>query len=606
MNKPALFFLISILFTCTHKEDSFIRDNPLDSGGMNWNPPEVTLMSNTSININDTLKVKAVAEDNGEITAYIWARNGIIFSDTTDTGMLHVTYTKSGRSVIRVKVLDDDGLVSRVDSCVVSVTLDAPVLEPASDTAVNINITKSVEITVVASDTNATGKIKRYYWDTGADGWDDSTKSSKYTVKTEGTGIVTVWWGARDDDGIFSFDTFTVDFVNRKPGQPRLTAPKDYLGWVNYNWINNKGTLPLTMSAYDPDSLEDTLTFSLLTGTQADTLFDVYTGTDTIFNLRNVGLSERVYYRLIVRDVCGDSAVSSGSFLSPDSSLPPEGMVYITGGTFLMGSLDGEDNEKPVHRVTLSDFLMGATEVTEQQFTDLMLSTYGTPEYYHDPCFTYMFGASGVEDPIPASDVSWYEAVLYCNALTKANGSSDTVYSYSSPLLEDITVDLSKNGYRLPTEAQWEYACHAGTTSEYFWEGEGKVGDYAWYQANSSYNCKDADLNPYDCAFRLNDVGTKEPNAFGLYDMIGSVLEWCNDWYGMYEYGEQTDPQGPESGVYKVTRGGHFMSLCSSNWGCELRSSNRYTGYHFYRDSPLCPLVDDYSVQGLRVVLPAQ
>jgi len=101
--------------------------------------------------------------------------------------------------------------------------------------------------------------------------------------------------------------------------------------------------------------------------------------------------------------------------------------------------------------------------------------------------------------------------------------------------------------YRLPTEAEWEYACRAGTTTRFsFGEDESRLGDYAWYSGNSS---------PYG----KKDVGTKLPNAWGLHDMHGNVYEWCQDWYGNYSNGAQIDPTGPASGHYRVKRGGSFI-----------------------------------------------
>ena len=257
---------------------------------------------------------------------------------------------------------------------------------------------------------------------------------------------------------------------------------------------------------------------------------------------------------------------------------PSAGMVQITGGTFQMGSTTGDAEEAPVHTVTVSDFWLDTTEVTQKQYGDLMSSTYIG---FTAPSWSSSYGLG---DNNPAYYVNWYDAVLYCNARTKASGSSDTVYSYTSISgtpgndceLSGLSIDLSKQGYRLPTEAEWEYACRGGTTTDYYW-GSNSAGDYAWYLSNSGSS--------------THPVAQKLPNAYGLYDMSGNVWEWCNDWYGSYDSGSATNPTGPSSGSYRVRRGGSWHINASF-----LRSAFRF----YYRPDI------EYSYFGFRVVLPAQ
>jgi formylglycine-generating enzyme required for sulfatase activity len=153
----------------------------------------------------------------------------------------------------------------------------------------------------------------------------------------------------------------------------------------------------------------------------------------------------------------------------------------------------------------------------------------------------------------PVEQVTWYDAVLYCNARSKRDG-LEPVYQYASIKKGDdgeciglvkLTIDFSKNGYRLPTEAEWEYACRAGTTTEYYW-GDDMDGAYAW--------CENA-------GGKTQPVGTKKPNAWGLYDMIGNVWEWCHDWYAedYYAGSRVKNPRGPnKKGVCRVIRGGSW------------------------------------------------
>jgi len=196
-------------------------------------------------------------------------------------------------------------------------------------------------------------------------------------------------------------------------------------------------------------------------------------------------------------------------------------MILISGGTFQMGSNNGRDNEKPVHTVTVASFYMSKYPVTNKEYTlykPEAISFESKPAY-------------------PVNCVNWYNAVEYCNWLSDRDGLS-RCYRGSG---DNIKMDLSKNGYRLPTEAEWEYACRAGTTTEYYW-GDKMDGDYCWYLDNPKN--------------WINPVGQKNANSFGLYDMSGNVWEWCWDLYDKdyYKNSPSKNPTGPSSGSGRVER----------------------------------------------------
>lgn len=193
-------------------------------------------------------------------------------------------------------------------------------------------------------------------------------------------------------------------------------------------------------------------------------------------------------------------------------------LKMIPAGTFTMG--EGDD----AHQVTLTQsFRIGVHEVTQEQYERVMSSN---PSYFKGP-------------QNPVTSVTWDDAVKFCEKL--------------SALPEE---KAAGRVYRLPTEAEWEYACRAGTTTKYsFGDIEGALGDYAWYRANSGG--------------KTHRVGAKRRNPWGLYDMRGNVWEWCQDWYGDYPKGAVTDPTGAESGSYRVRRGGSWdytAELCRSAW----------------------------------------
>jgi len=236
-------------------------------------------------------------------------------------------------------------------------------------------------------------------------------------------------------------------------------------------------------------------------------------------------------------------------------------MISIQAGTFTMGSPTTEPNrqsDETQHSVTLSSFSISKYQVTQAQWVDVM----GASE---DRTTTIC----GKGNNYPVYYVSWYDAIVFCNKLSIKEG-LNPVYSISEktnpsewgtiPTSSDTTwnaavMDKSKNGYRLPTEAEWEYACRAGTTTAYN-TGNTISDNTGWYERNSGS--------------KAHEVGKKPANAWGLYDMHGNVWEWCWDWYGSYSSGSQIDPLGASSGTYRVGHGGGWYESAEN-----LRSAYR-------------------------------
>jgi len=220
-------------------------------------------------------------------------------------------------------------------------------------------------------------------------------------------------------------------------------------------------------------------------------------------------------------------------------------MVFVPGGSFQMGDTTGggEDSERPVHTVTLSAFSIGKYEVTQSLYQSV---TWNNP--------------SNIKSGnLPVHNVYWYEALDFCNKLSEKDGlipyyiinktvdSDPNNQSRYDRLKWLITQNVSANGYRLPTEAEWEYAAKGGNGSpgNYKYAGSNDVNEVAWYEDNSGS--------------KTHVVGTKKPNSLNIYDMSGNVLEWCWDWYGSYSSSAQTDPQGASSGSGRVCRGGYWL-----------------------------------------------
>lgn len=197
-------------------------------------------------------------------------------------------------------------------------------------------------------------------------------------------------------------------------------------------------------------------------------------------------------------------------------------MKLVEGGTFQMGSSDSnaKSDEKPVHGVTLGNYYIGETEVTQVLWKAVMGSN---PSHFKG-------------DNFPVNQVSWNDCQEFISKLNQKTGQN----------------------FRLPTEAEWEYAARGGKKSNgYKYSGSNTIGNVAW--------------NTEDNSETIHMVKTKSPNELGLYDMSGNVREWCQDWYGLYSSSSQTNPTGPSSGIARVLRGGD----CGSDaWGCRVLLRN--------------------------------
>jgi formylglycine-generating enzyme required for sulfatase activity len=235
--------------------------------------------------------------------------------------------------------------------------------------------------------------------------------------------------------------------------------------------------------------------------------------------------------------------------VAPPERITPTEMVRINGGTFTMGSPAKEpgrsDSEGPQRQVTVSSFFMGKYEVTQKEYQEVM----GTnPSNFKG-------------DNLPVENVSWFDAVEYCNKRSQREGLTPA-YTINGT---NVTWNRSANGYRLPTEAEWEYACRAGTTTAYN-TGANIDNNTGWYKDNSNNT--------------THPVGQNPANAWGLNDMHGNVWEWCLDWYGRYSSNAQTDPIGASSGANRVIRGGCWNT--SAQYVRSANRNNRYTPSNRY------------------------
>ncbi|MBN2328278.1 MAG: formylglycine-generating enzyme family protein [Candidatus Omnitrophica bacterium] len=229
----------------------------------------------------------------------------------------------------------------------------------------------------------------------------------------------------------------------------------------------------------------------------------------------------------------------------PEGAKPLE-MIWIPPGMFQMGSPEneiGRSNDETRHSVSITrGFYLGKYEITQAQWQAVMNASPSN--------------SKGINKPVET--ISWIDANAFVDKLNKMN----------------------QGTFRLPTEAEWEYACRAGTATRFYWGEDSsytEIGNYAWYDLNAGLS--------------LQEVGVKLPNAWGLYDMIGNVFEWCSDYYGEYPTGLQIDPSGPSKGAARVRRGGSWLTLkesCRSAARGSLTAymKSQYIGVRILREHP--------------------
>ena len=292
-----------------------------------------------------------------------------------------------------------------------------------------------------------------------------------------------------------------------------------------------------------------------------------------------------------------DFALMAAQWLTGDPCIP-EDMVRIPGGTFQMGDSlgDGWSGELPVHTVTVDSFYMGRCEVSNRQYCDYLNSAIGSTIYvlggvvygsgnnqgYCDTStsssysqIAYSGGVFSVRTKNgrdmsndPMVEVSWYGSVAYCNWRSQQEGKQQC-YDLST-----WACDFGKHGYRLATEAEWEYAARGGLSGRRFPWGDtithSQANYYSYWEGGHPYYSYDVspsegyhptwdDVYPY-----TSPGGSFAANNYGLYDMAGNVWEWCNDWYGSYSSASQTNPTGPITGSYRVLRGGGWYHVAYS------------------------------------------
>jgi sulfatase modifying factor 1 len=236
-------------------------------------------------------------------------------------------------------------------------------------------------------------------------------------------------------------------------------------------------------------------------------------------------------------------------------------LFLIPKGKFQMGSSDGSLNERPVHEVNVSAFYIGETEVSFGEWQEVM-------EWAKVNGYDFSRGGRGTSAKHPVTNVSWYDVVKWCNAKSQKEGltpcykASGEIYRKGEE--NKVTCDWNTNGYRLPTEAEWEKAARGGLVGKKYPDGDSLTKSDANIEGSGTM-----------------EVGKYSANGYGLYDMAGNVLEWCWDWYGT-PYAGRDDPRGPSSGLYRVLRGGSWYKGTANARNAERNNSTPSSEGDYY------------------------
>ena len=245
-----------------------------------------------------------------------------------------------------------------------------------------------------------------------------------------------------------------------------------------------------------------------------------------------------------------------------DPAKVQDGFLPVSGGTFLMGSPESENwriHDETQHEVTVSPFYVDACEATQEEYERL---TGSNPSYFKG-------------DKLPVENISWLDAIAFANAKSKEEGLTPA-YTVTQ---EGVSWDMSADGYRLPTEAEWEYACRAGTMTPFNTERSMDAteanfyGHYPYEIEENYFNDSVLEARPGEYRQTTIEVGSFEPNSWGLYDCHGNVNEWCWDYYGEYNENDSADPAGAKTGTRHVYRGGGWNDFAKN-----MRSAYRAAG----------------------------
>ncbi len=378
--------------------------------------------------------------------------------------------------------------------------------------------------------------------------------------------------GTYSSDTTYSFRLKYKSSVNQSIYTMPVSQKLSFLAPINLQ-ITSMTTVQVGLRWSDNSTFETSFEVEQSTDGNRYSLAKVVGPNETSTTIAATFDSATIYYfRVQAKTVINKSGYSNVASRRMSSLID---MVLVQGSTFQMGSSDVLDiGASPPHSVTVGSFVIDKYEITNEKWTDIR--NWGLNHGYTDLTSGGTWNLHGTNNPV--IDVSWYDVLKWCNARSEKDGLTPVyftdntmaaVYRTGEIDLADDAVKWAANGFRLPTEAEWEFAARGGNNSAgYTYSGSNTLEDVAWYYSNSTQG--------------THTVGTKIANELGIYDMSGNAYEWCWDWYGAYSSGTQTDPKGATYGNKRILRGGAFDCLVTYEHAL-CRIADRNSMFPVYR-----------------------
>jgi len=554
-------------------------------GAVSWSPNDNTFKGSTAYTATVTLTAKEGYTFNGLTTATINAQNAAVANNTGAAVTLSFAFAATSAKAVTgisiktqpTKLTYTDGETLDLSGLVVTVTHDDNTSEDVAlddFASKNISATPANGTTLSPTTHNAQPVVVSY--------GEETANTNNLTVAAKANPSVTwptaaaITYGAAlstsalsggSGDGAFAWTNGAIIPTVTNSGYEVTFTPTDT---AKYNTLTqnvgitvNKATPDVTWPTGLTVTYGQILSNIALPGSGTSVPAGAFTWTTPNTSVDSLGTQS---YNMTFTPTDTANYSTATSDVNIRVLLGVE-MVSVGAGSFQMGKNgDGTANSvTPVHEVTLAAFSIGKYELTQAQYEAVM----GTTIEQQNEISDYQ-GLDGVGDDYPMYHVSWYDALVFCNKLSvlegltpaySIDGETDpdewgTVPRNSDATWNAVEIVTDSNGYRLPTEAQWEYAAKGGPSASdpyKIYSGSDTVGDVAWYWDNIPSQTSG------ETGYGAQQVGTKAANELGIHDMSGNVWEWCWDWYAAYEDEAQTDPVGASSGSGRVIRGGGWI-----------------------------------------------
>jgi len=528
--------------------------------------------NNSLIEVGSAVDILAACTDlDGNITKVEFIINNNVVS-TQMSAPYHFLWNTTGTATdvykLIVKATDNIGAVS---NDTVNVTIGSSPVVTINSPYDNQFYHPGSTINISTSATDIDGSV------TKVDFYIDGVKKSSDLISP----YTHIWSTAFADTGIHKIKTIAVDNLGFCKSDSVLIAIRNRPPQVVLNLENGNSFLPNSSIVISASATDSNYTRGSKSITKVDFFIDgVFKKSDTQhpYNYTwNTISTDMGSHNIKAVATDSDGGFNADSALISIANLPPPPMVLVSGGIFNMGTIDIAV-ASPVHQVTLNSFYISKYEITNYQFNATVNSTSG----YYFP-----------------EKSNWYSALIYCNKLSMNEGLSPcyTINGSTNPAdwgttgsaWDAVVCNWNAKGYRLPTEAEWEFAARGGNNSHgYTYSGSNSIGDVAAYVGNCG--SPDAYFYHWTNGFR-NPIpgGMLAANEIGTYDMSGNAYEWCWDWYGSYSNLSENNPTGPSTGTTRVFRGGCFLSQAdecrvANRMNSNCNTSAGYIGFRIVRN----------------------